>query len=63
MKRLRRELLKEMGIEIEPYADLSVIERDYGTVTIRLITYKAMYASGEIAPTDHDEDLWDLFLR
>lgn len=47
-----------MGIEIEPYAYFGVNEHDYGTVTIRLIAYKARFVSGEelgeytVAPAD-----------
>ncbi|MGO4372492.1 (deoxy)nucleoside triphosphate pyrophosphohydrolase [Paenibacillus sp. MCAF20] len=38
---LRRELLEEMGITIEPYAYVGVNEHDYGTVKIKLIAFKA----------------------
>src|SRR5688500_10429328 len=55
---LRRELLEEMGIEIEPFAYFGVNEHDYGTVTIRLMAYKARYVSGEIVLADHDEYRW-----
>ncbi|MCA0757058.1 8-oxo-dGTP diphosphatase MutT [Paenibacillus sp. N4] len=55
---LRRELLEEMGIEIEPYAYFGVNEHDYGAVTIRLLAYRARFVSGEIALTDHDEYRW-----
>lgn len=55
---LRRELLEEMGIEIEPYTYFGVNEHDYGTVKIRLIAYKAKYVSGDIALTDHDDYRW-----
>ncbi|MBD2872557.1 8-oxo-dGTP diphosphatase MutT [Paenibacillus arenilitoris] len=55
---LRRELLEEMGIEIDPYAYFGVNEHDYGTVKIRLIAYRAKYVSGEIVLMDHDEYRW-----
>lgn len=55
---LHRELLEEMGIEIEPYAYFGVNEHDYGAVTIRLLAYRARFVSGEIALTDHDEYRW-----
>ncbi|MCF2940960.1 8-oxo-dGTP diphosphatase MutT [Paenibacillus alkaliterrae] len=55
---LRRELLEEMGIEIEPYAYFGVNEHAYGAVTICLIAYKATYVSGEIVLVDHDEYRW-----
>ncbi|MDQ0114948.1 (deoxy)nucleoside triphosphate pyrophosphohydrolase [Paenibacillus harenae] len=55
---LRRELLEEMGIVIEPYAYFGVNEHDYGTVTIRLLAYKAKFVSGDIMLTDHDAYRW-----
>jgi 8-oxo-dGTP diphosphatase len=55
---LRRELLEEMGITIEPYSYVGVNEHDYGTVTIRLLAYKAKFVSGEIVLTDHDAYRW-----
>ncbi|WP_337102021.1 (deoxy)nucleoside triphosphate pyrophosphohydrolase [Paenibacillus sp. YIM B09110] len=55
---LRRELLEEMGITIEPYAYVGANEHDYGTVTIKLIAYKARFVSGEIVQTDHDDYRW-----
>ncbi|GBF72545.1 NUDIX hydrolase [Paenibacillus sp. 598K] len=55
---LRRELLEEMGIEIEPYAYFGTNEHAYATVTIRLIAYRASYASGAIVLVDHDAYQW-----
>lgn len=55
---LRRELLEEMGITIEPYAYFGDNEHDYGTVKIHLIAYKARFVSGEIVLTDHDAYRW-----
>ncbi|WP_307475799.1 8-oxo-dGTP diphosphatase MutT [Paenibacillus harenae] len=55
---LRRELMEEMGITIEPYAYFGVNEHDYGTITIRLLAYKAKLVSGEIVLTDHDDYRW-----
>ncbi|WP_028612293.1 (deoxy)nucleoside triphosphate pyrophosphohydrolase [Paenibacillus harenae] len=55
---LRRELLEEMGIKIDPYAYFGVNEHDYGTVTIRLIAYRARFVSGKIELVDHDEYRW-----
>jgi 8-oxo-dGTP diphosphatase len=55
---LQRELLEEMGITIEPYAYVGTNEHDYGTLTIKLIAYKARFVSGEIVLTDHDDYRW-----
>lgn len=55
---LRRELLEEMNIEIEPYAFFAVSEHAYETVTIRLIAYKAKMLGGTIRLSDHDEYRW-----
>jgi 8-oxo-dGTP diphosphatase len=55
---LRRELLEEMGIEIEPYAYFAENEHAYETVTIRLIAYRANFVSGEIVLVDHDAYRW-----
>ncbi len=55
---LVRELREEMGIEIEPYEPLGAHVHDYGTVTIRLIVYRAKYLSGEIRLSDHDDCRW-----
>ncbi|MGO4541291.1 (deoxy)nucleoside triphosphate pyrophosphohydrolase [Paenibacillus sp. 2TAB19] len=55
---LRRELLEEMGITIEPYAYVGANKHDYGTVMIKLIAYKASFVSGEFVLTDHDDYRW-----
>lgn len=55
---LRRELLEEMGIEIEPHTYFAVHEHDYGTLSIRLIAYKADYIHGVIELVDHDAYAW-----
>ncbi|MUT65720.1 8-oxo-dGTP diphosphatase MutT [Paenibacillus sp. NEAU-GSW1] len=55
---LKRELLEEMGITIEPCERFGVNEHDYGSVKIRLIAYKATYVSGEIVLVDHDAYRW-----
>ncbi|GAK41836.1 (deoxy)nucleoside triphosphate pyrophosphohydrolase [Paenibacillus urinalis] len=55
---LRRELLEEMNIEIEPYAFFAVNEHAYDTVTIRLVAYKANMRGGTIELSDHDEYRW-----
>lgn len=55
---LKRELLEEMNIEIEPYAFFAVNEHAYETVEIRLVAYKARWLKGTIQLTDHDEYRW-----
>lgn len=55
---LRRELLEEMSIVIEPRELFGTNEHDYGAVQIRLIAYWADFRSGEIRLVDHDEYRW-----
>ncbi len=55
---LRRELLEEMGIKIEPHTYFAVHEHDYGTVQIRLYAYMADYMDGVIELIDHDAHAW-----
>ncbi|WP_028558703.1 (deoxy)nucleoside triphosphate pyrophosphohydrolase [Paenibacillus pinihumi] len=55
---LRRELLEEMNIQIQPTERLGVHEHDYGTIVIRLIAYKAVYTGGDIVLSDHDKYDW-----
>jgi len=55
---LRRELMEEMKIEIEPYACFGVNEHDYGTARIRLTAYRAVFVQGAIRLTDHDAYRW-----
>lgn len=55
---LRRELLEEMNIEIEPYAYFATNEHDYGSVQIRLIAHKVRFIRGEIQLVDHDAYRW-----
>ncbi|MEJ8546962.1 8-oxo-dGTP diphosphatase MutT [Brevibacillus borstelensis] len=55
---LKRELLEEMNIEIDPYELFGVNDHRYGSTPIRLTAYKAKYAGGEIVLTDHDEFRW-----
>jgi mutator mutT protein len=55
---LKRELLEEMHIEINPYAFYGVNDHHYGLTHIRLIAYKAAFVSGEIMLVDHDEYRW-----
>ncbi|ACS98974.1 8-oxo-dGTP diphosphatase MutT [Paenibacillus sp. JDR-2] len=55
---LKRELLEEMHIEINPYAYFGVNDHHYGATHIRLIAYKSTFVSGEIMLVDHDEYRW-----
>lgn len=55
---LRRELLEEMNIAIEPYAFFGGNDHFYGDVHIRLVAYKAKFLSGEIKLIDHDDYTW-----
>lgn len=55
---LKRELLEEMDIEIEPYAFFESNDYDYATGSIRLIAYRSRYISGTIRLVDHDEFQW-----
>jgi len=55
---LRRELLEEMNITIQPYAFFGVNDHCYGNVHIRLLAYKAKWVSGEMVLTDHDAYSW-----
>ncbi|MCQ6563062.1 (deoxy)nucleoside triphosphate pyrophosphohydrolase [Paenibacillus mendelii] len=55
---LRRELMEEMNIDIEPYALFGANDHWYGEIHIHLIAYKATYVSGEIVLSDHDDYRW-----
>lgn len=55
---LRRELMEEMSIEIDPYEFLGIKDHWYGELHIRLFAWKAKYKAGEIILVDHDEYRW-----
>lgn len=55
---LRRELMEEMNIAIEPYEFVGVNDHWYGDVHIRLFAWKAAYQAGTITLADHDEYCW-----
>ncbi|WP_201317499.1 (deoxy)nucleoside triphosphate pyrophosphohydrolase [Paenibacillus sp. EPM92] len=55
---LRRELLEEMNIQIQPYKPFGVNDHYYGETHIRLHAHKAKYVSGDIVLVDHDEYRW-----
>lgn len=56
---LRRELVEEMDIEVEPYAFFGENEHAYGALHIRLTAWKARYVGGVIRLTDHDDFRWE----
>jgi 8-oxo-dGTP diphosphatase len=55
---LRRELMEEMGIEIDVQAYFGINEHWYGDFPIQLIAYRAKFIAGVIALIDHDEYRW-----
>lgn len=55
---LKRELLEEMNIEIQPYESLGVNDHYYGPTHIRLYAHKAKYVSGKLILVDHDQCKW-----
>jgi len=55
---IRRELQEEMNIEVETESFFAANEHDYGSVTIRLIAWHAVYRGGEVRLSDHDDCRW-----
>ncbi|OBZ08715.1 MULTISPECIES: (deoxy)nucleoside triphosphate pyrophosphohydrolase [Bacillales] len=55
---LRRELMEEMGVEIEVQTYFGINEHWYGDLQIQLIAYRAKFIAGVIALIDHDEYRW-----
>lgn len=55
---LKRELLEEMNIEIEPYEPFGVNDHSYGDLRIRLFAFKARFMGGEMMLVDHDQYQW-----
>jgi 8-oxo-dGTP diphosphatase len=55
---LKRELLEEMNIQIEPYQSFGVSDYEYGEVHIRLFALKAKFVDGNIKLVDHDQWEW-----
>ncbi|MFD2670941.1 (deoxy)nucleoside triphosphate pyrophosphohydrolase [Marinicrinis sediminis] len=55
---LKRELLEEMNIQIEPVAFFGMQKHAEGDTAIRLIAYTAKYIAGEIELVDHDACDW-----
>mgnify|MGYP001455797466 CR=1 FL=1 len=55
---LKRELLEEMNIEIQPYESFGVNDHYYGDIHIRLFALKAKFMSGEMMLVDHDQYEW-----
>jgi len=55
---IRRELREEMNIDVEALDYFAANEHDYGSVSIRLIGWHAVYRGGDIRLTDHDDYRW-----
>lgn len=55
---LKRELMEEMQIAIEPYAYFGTADHMQGSRTIRLIAWRARFIEGSWVLTDHDEVRW-----
>lgn len=55
---LKRELLEEMNIEIQPYEPFGVNDHYYGSKLIRLYAHKAKFMSGKLILVDHDQCKW-----
>ena len=55
---LKRELLEEMKIRIEPYEAFGVNDHWYGSTHIRLFAHKAAFVSGNVVLVDHDQWEW-----
>nr|WP_274655004.1 (deoxy)nucleoside triphosphate pyrophosphohydrolase [Paenibacillus humicola] len=55
---LRRELLEEMNIRIDPVAYFAENEHRYVDAHIRLIAYTARYLGGTVTLSDHDDYRW-----
>lgn len=55
---LKRELLEELGMQVEVVEKLVENEHYYETFSIRLIAYKCDFISATFALTDHDAYEW-----
>ncbi|GLI06711.1 DNA mismatch repair protein MutT [Paenibacillus tyrfis] len=55
---LKRELLEEMNIEIQPYEPFGVNDHYYGETHIRLHAHRAKFVSGKLILVDHDQCEW-----
>lgn len=55
---IRRELREEMNIEVEPTICFGTNDHRYGDTVIRLIGWQAVYVSGDVRLTDHDDCRW-----
>lgn len=55
---LRRELLEELGMQVEVGEKLGENEHHYENFSIRLIAYKCDFISATYALTDHDAYEW-----
>ncbi len=57
---LHREILEELGVEIEIIKRMAASIYDQGTRLIRLIPFQCILAQGEIQLTEHAAFLWML---
>ena len=55
---LQRELLEELGMEVEVQERLGENVHDYVEVQIRLIAYRCKFIQATYVLTDHDEYAW-----
>jgi len=55
---LYREILEELGIKIQLGEYYCTSKYCYEHISIELLVYKALYQSGNIVLTDHDEAEW-----
>jgi 8-oxo-dGTP diphosphatase len=55
---LRRELREELGIESEIGCFLCESIYQYSHLSVRLLAYHAVWISGDMTPTVHDQVLW-----
>jgi 8-oxo-dGTP diphosphatase len=55
---LKRELLEELGMQVEVGERLGENVHDYPTFSIRLIAYRCQFISASYQLSDHDEYAW-----
>lgn len=55
---LKRELLEELGMEVEIHGYFMDHCHDYGSFSIKLIAYKCEFKNASFAMTDHDAYKW-----
>ncbi len=57
-KALARELLEELGVDVEVGAALAPVVWSYSERTIRLLPYRCSIVAGELVASEHDEVRW-----